>query len=147
MAKAALCALMTRSWQKHGEPPPDAAAAGIGFALLLVPLYFVSASLLNQVGFTWLFTPIEQLLSHTGPMAIFNLLSPIVLLGTLIASLLLNLTVLISISRRLGPTGSERVLEVRVRLWNLAAAATSLLLIGVLLGYAFLENFGTRTPV
>jgi hypothetical protein len=34
--------------------------------------------------------------------------------------------------------------KVCVRSWNLAATGLSLWLTGVLLGYAFLENFGTQ---
>jgi uncharacterized membrane protein YqhA len=40
--------------------------------------------------------------------------------------------------------GTIRVVKVRVRSWNLVAIVLGLLLTGVLLGYAFVENFGTQ---
>ena len=64
MATTACFGVLTHSWRKHGEEPPYAAAAAVGFTLLLIPLYFVCASLLNQFGVKWLFAPIEQVLSH-----------------------------------------------------------------------------------
>jgi hypothetical protein len=69
MSKAALrnilLNIVTGAWRKEpGQEPPYAAAAGISFILLLAPFYFVSASLLNQWGITWLFTPIEHWLSR-----------------------------------------------------------------------------------
>jgi hypothetical protein len=100
--------------------------------------------LLNQWGITWFFTPIEHWLSHPGEAAAFNLISPIVLLGALISSVLLNLTTLVSMGREEEGGGTVAVVKLRVRSWNLAAIALSLVLTGILLGYAFVENFGTR---
>jgi hypothetical protein len=145
MTKAALSSILTGAWRKQpGQEPPYATAAGIGFILLLVPFYFVCASLLNQWGITWFFEPIEHWLSHPGQAAAFNIISPIVLLGTMVSSLLLNLTTLISVGREEEAGGTVRVVKLRVRAWNLAAVGLSLVLTGLLLGYAFVENFGTR---
>ena len=50
--------ILTGAGRKQpGQEPPYATAAGIGFILLLVPFYFVSASLLNQWGIPWFFAP------------------------------------------------------------------------------------------
>jgi hypothetical protein len=145
MSKAALHSILTGAWRKQpGQEPPYATAAGIGFLLLLVPFYFVCAALLNQWGITWFFTPIEHWLSRPGQAAAFNIISPIVLLGTLVSSVLLNLATLVSVGREEEAGGTVRVVKLRVRSWNLAAIALSILLTGLLLGYAFLENFGTR---
>jgi hypothetical protein len=143
MSKSALHNILTGAWRKQpGQEPPYAMAAVSSFILLLVPFYFVCASLLNQWGITWLFTPIEHWLSRPGQAAAFNIVSPIVLFGTLISSVLLNLATLVSVGREEG-AGTVRVVKVRVRSWNLAAIGLSLFLAGLLLGYAFLENFGT----
>jgi len=145
MSKAALHNILTGAWRKHpGQEPPYATAAGIGFILLLVPFYFVSASLLNQWGITWFFAPIEHWLSRPGQAAAFNIISPVVLLGTLLCSVLLNLAALVSVGREEEASGTVRVVKLRVRSWNLAAIGLSLLLTGLLVGYAFVENFGTR---
>jgi hypothetical protein len=149
MSKAALrnilLNIVTGAWRKEpGQEPPYAAAAAISFILLLAPFYFVSASLLNQWGITWLFTPIEHWLSRPGQAAAFNVISPIVLLGTLISSVVLNLATLVSVGWEEERGGTVAVVKLRVRSWNLAAIGLSLLLTGILLGYAFVENFGTQ---
>jgi hypothetical protein len=137
--------ILTGAWRKQlGQEPPYATAAGIGFILLLVPFYFVSASLLNQWGITWFFAPIEHWLSRPGQAAAFNIISPVVLLGTLLCTVLLNLATLVSVGREEEGGGTVRVVKLRVRSWNLAAIGLGLLLTGVLLGYAFVENFGTQ---
>jgi uncharacterized membrane protein len=100
--------------------------------------------LLNQWGITWLFAPIEHWLSRPGQAAAFNIISPIVLLGTLLCSVLLNLATLVSVGREEEAGATVRVVKLRVRSWNLAAIGLGLLLTGVLLGYAFVENFGTQ---
>jgi hypothetical protein len=149
MSKAALPNvlhnILTGAWRKHpGHEPPYATAAGIGFILLLAPFYFVSASLLNQWGIPWFFAPIEYWLSRPGQAAAFNIISPVVLLGTLLCSVLLNLATLVSVDREEEAGATVRVVKLRVRSWNLAAIGLGLLLTGVLLGYAFVENFGTQ---
>jgi hypothetical protein len=149
MSKAALHNILhnilTAAWRKQpGQEPPYATAAGIGFILLLAPFYFVSASLLNQWGITWFFAPIEHWLSRPGQAAAFNIVAPVVLLGTLLSSVLLNLATLVSVSREEGAGGKVRVVKLKIRSWNLAAIGLSLLLTGLLLGYAFVENFGTQ---
>jgi hypothetical protein len=143
MSKAALYNVLTGAWRKKPvHEPPYATAAGIGFILLLAPFYFVAASLLNQWGITWFFAPIEHWLSRPGQAAAFNAISPVVLLGTLLCSVLLNLATLVSVGREEEAGGTVRVVKLRVRSWNLAAIGLGLLLIGLLLGYAFVENFG-----
>ena len=135
--------MLRGAWRKHpGQEPPYATAAAIGFVLLLAPFYFVSASLLNQWGITWFFAPIEHWLSRPGQAAAFNAISPVVLLGTLLCSVLLNLATLVSVGREEEAGGTVRVVKLRVRSWNLAAIGLGLLLTGLLLGYAFVENFG-----
>lgn len=55
---------------------------GIGFAFLLAPLYFVSASLLKYgLGIGLLFDPLEAFLSVSQRRDVFNLASPFVFLG------------------------------------------------------------------
>ena len=141
----ALRNVLTGAWHKQlGHEPPYATAAGIGFILLLAPFYFVAASLLNQWGITWFFAPIEHWLSRPGQAAAFNAISPVVLLGTLLGSVLLNLATLVSVDREEEAGATVRVVKLRVRSWNLAAIGLGLLLTTVLLGYAFVENFGTQ---
>jgi len=67
-----------------------------------------------------------------------------VLLGTLLSSVLLNLAILVSVGREKEAARTVRVIKVRIRSWNVAAIGASLLLTGLLLGYAFVENFGQQ---
>ncbi|WP_263366849.1 hypothetical protein [Edaphobacter bradus] len=143
MSNATLRNIVTGAWRKHpGQEPPYTTAVGIGFILLLIPFYFVCACLLNQWGIGWFFTPIEHWLSRPGQAAAFNIISPIVLLGTLASCVLLNLAALVSVGREEEAGERIRVVKLRVRSWNLAAIGLGLVLTGLLLGYAFIENFG-----
>jgi hypothetical protein len=100
-----------------------AVAAQLGLTLLIVPIYFISASALR---------PDAPGLSLLG--------SPVVLLGSLLAALTLNALPVLSVRVR---SDAPPVLSVSLslRFWNLTVIVTSLLLLGVLLGYVFVENF------
>ena len=69
----------------------DRKLAVVGFVLILAPLYFVSASLLEfGLGVGFLFDPLETFLSVAGRRAVFNAVSPFVFLGGLCLALALN---------------------------------------------------------
>ena len=70
----------------------DRKLAVVGFVLILAPLYFVSASLLEfGLGVGFLFDPLETFLSVAGRRAVFNAVSPFVFLGGLCLALALNI--------------------------------------------------------
>ena len=98
----------------------------VGLVLLIIPAYFVAAAVLRQNA---------PALSLMG--------SPILLLGALFAAFALNVLSILSVN-----LGSERprILSVAflLRFWNLTVIVTALLLLAVLLGYAFVENFQAR---
>ena len=98
-------------------------AAQLGLTLLIAPIYFISASALRQDA------PGLSLLG-----------SPVVLLGSLLVAFTLNALPILSISVR---SDAPPVLSVSLslRFWNLTVIVIGLLLLGVLLGYAFVENF------
>ena len=103
-----------------------AVAAQLGLVLLLIPIYFISASVLRQ--------------NAPG----FSLLgSPMILLGSLLVAFTLNALPILSVNLR---SDAPAVLSVSLslRFWNLTVIVTVLLLLGVLLGYAFVENFQAR---
>ena|ERR1700726_2192314 len=103
-----------------------AVAARLGLTLLLVPVYFITASALRQnaPGLTWV-----------G--------SPVILLGALLVAFTINALPILSVNLRAEAPPVLNV-SLSLRFWNLTAIATSLLLLGVLLGYAFVENFQPR---
>jgi hypothetical protein len=103
-----------------------AVAARWGLTLLIVPIYFISASALRQDA------PGLSLLGN-----------PMIVLGSLLLAFTLNALPILSINLR---SDAPPVLSVSLslRFWNLTVIVTGLLLLGVLLGYAFVENFQAR---
>jgi hydrogenase-4 membrane subunit HyfE len=103
-----------------------AVAAQWGLALLIVPIYFISASALRQDA------PGLSLLGN-----------PMILLGSLLLAFTLSALPILSVNLR---SDAPPVLSVSLslRFWNLTVIVTGLLLLGVLLGYAFVENFQAR---
>jgi hypothetical protein len=123
----------------------DYKLAGIGFILLLAPLFFVSASLLKYgLGIGLLFDPLEAFLSVSQRRYVFNLVSPFVFLGGLGSALALNAYAVLrlSVSREDGTIVST--VRLRMKFLNVVVVAVSSLLLVTLLGYAFLENFTHR---
>lgn len=101
-------------------------SARVGLMLLVLPGYFIGASVLRQNA---------PGLSFVG--------SPFILLGALLVACALNAMSILSVNLR---SDAPRVLNVSLslRFWNLAVMATGLLLLAVVLGYAFVENFQAR---
>ena len=123
----------------------DHKLAGLGFVLLLAPLFFVAASLLKYgLGIGFLFDPLEYFLSEPGRRYVFNLISPIAFLGGLGLAVAANLyaVVRLSVGREDGTVVSPVRLEVKYA--NIAVILVSLALLVTLVGYAFLENFTHR---
>jgi hypothetical protein len=119
--------------------------AVVGSVLLLTPLYFVSASLLKYgIGIGFLYDPLEAFLSVAGRRAVFNALSPFVFLGGLCLALALNTYAVTRLNVRRQEGAIVSTIRLRLRLSNIAVAAVSILLLGTLLGYVFLENFTYR---
>jgi hypothetical protein len=136
-------ATVRNSWR--GQDRRGARAAAIGLILLLIPGYFIAASLLNKVGVTFFFAPIDHWLSHPPEARIFNVISPVVLLGTLLLVFVLNAATLLRIGKEQEPGGGAvNVIQLKLKFWNLAAMVLSFGFTGVLLVYAFLENFVPR---
>jgi hypothetical protein len=109
-------------------------------------MIFVVASLLKyELGIGLLFDPLEALLSRPGRWHVFNLVSPVVFLGGLILALGLNAQAIL----RLNVGGEEGVIvgavRLELRLWYIGVAIASLLLLGTLVGYLFIENFVYRS--
>ena len=124
----------------------DYKLAGLGFALLLAPLFFVSASLLKYgLGIGILFDPLDKaLMSDPANLRVFNLVSPVVFLGGLGLALVVNVYAVLqfNFSREDGTIVSTVRLE--AKFWNLAVALLSVVLLSTLVGYLFLENFTHR---
>ena len=88
--------------------------------------------------------PLEFFLSEPGRHYVFNLVSPVVFLGGLVLALVLNgySFVRVGVSRENGAIVGTARLEMKIA--NVVVTAVSLLLLGVLVGYVFVENFAYR---
>ena len=103
-----------------------ATAVRVGLVSLIVPAYFVIASALR--------------LNAPGLSLIA---SPIIIVGALLLAFVLNALPILSINFR-SDTPSVLNVSLSLRFWNLAVIVADSLLLLILLGYAFVENFQAR---
>ncbi len=102
----------------------------------------MSASLLKYgLGIGFLLDPLDRaFLSDPESLHVFNLVSPVVFLGGLVLALALNTHAVLqlNISKEDGALAST--VRLRIKFLNIAVAASSFLLLGMLMGYVFLET-------
>jgi hypothetical protein len=123
----------------------DHRLAGIGFVLLVVPLFFVVSQVLKyELGIGFLADPLDAFLADPERARIFDLLSPILFLGALGFALALNAYAVLRLNVDWEDGAIVSTARLEMKLANLAVAAASLLLLITLVGYAFLENFAYR---
>jgi hypothetical protein len=115
--------------------------AGLGFVLSVVPLYFVTAAVLNYgFGVGALFGPLEKFFADPVRLRILNqVITPILFFGGPAVALALNLY---AVRRRERRDASDAPRSARkARGWNVAIAVLSGLLLVTIATYGFLENF------
>ena len=113
----------------------------IGFILLLAPLYFVAANVMQyQVGVPILYGPLEYLYSNPRIFDWFNILSPILFLGGLLLAILCNLVPIVRFSIRREADSIVSTITVDPHWLNLAVIGLSGLLLAILIGYVLVEN-------
>ncbi len=123
----------------------DRRLAVVGLLLLLAPLYFVSASLLEYgLGVGFLFDPLEAFLSVAERRIVFNVVSPFVFLGGLCLALALNTYAVARLNFRREEETMVSIVRLKLKSSNIAVAVISILLLATLVGYVFLENFTHR---
>ena len=123
----------------------DRRLAVVGSLLLLAPLYFVSASLLEYgLGVGFLFDPLEAFLSVAERRIVFNVVSPFVFLGGLCLALALNTYAVARLNFRREEETMVSIVRLKLKSSNIAVAVISILLLATLVGYVFLENFTHR---
>ena len=104
----------------------DDVSAALGFALLILPTYFVAMSALR----------------YDAPGLPF-LGNPVLLLGALLIAVALNAVSVLSAKLEHAKPPVLRI-SLSLRAWNLAEIVFALLLLGALSTYLFVENFTPR---
>ena len=113
--------------------PSPRTLALVGTVLLLPTLLLVSASILKyQLGVAFVYDTFESLIRAVD--------SPVVILGGLLGATLLNLWPTVRLSLKRDSDAVVGTVTVRRRGWNLAAVATSVVLLGMILTYLVGEN-------
>jgi len=119
----------------------DTALALIGFVLSAPALFFVSASLLKYgLGVGQLFDLLGGILSNPERLRTFNLVSPFVFLGGLLAALVLNLYPQVGLQVRREGKRFVLTITAEAKPINLAIIGLCSLLLVTLVGYVALEN-------
>jgi hypothetical protein len=114
--------------------------AGLGFVLSVVPLYFVTAAVLNYgFGVGALFGPLEKFFADPVRLRILNqVITPVLFFGGPAVALALNLYAV----RRRGRGDADSTRSAgKARGWNVVVAVLSGLLLLTIATYGFLENF------
>lgn len=115
----------------------------VGLVLITPAFYFVVANVLKySFGIAFLATPLDYFYANSSRFRIFNTVSPIVFLTGLSAALVLNSAAILRLRWFREPDEIVSILKLKTRLHNLLVAGFSLMLLALLLLYAFLENFG-----
>jgi hypothetical protein len=115
--------------------------AGVGFVLSVVPLYFVAAAVLNYgFGVGALFGPLERFFADPARLRLLNqVITPVFFFGGPLVALALNVYA-VRRRRQRGDDGPPRSAG-RARVWNVAVAVLSGLLLLTIVAYGLLENF------
>lgn len=123
----------------------DKKLASLGLLLVLPAFYFVSASILKYgLGIGYPFDALDIFYSNPRRLRIFNLVSPIVFLGSLCLACAFNACAILHLNIRKEKDAFISTITVKAKFWNLAVVGVSALLLATLMGYAFVENFAWR---
>jgi len=114
----------------------------LGVVLCFPAFYFVSANILKyQFGIGFMAEPLQYFYNDPVISKYFNLTSPFVLLGSLTLAILLNAISIFQFQLSKSKDIISGPLSVKTKILNIAAIGLGGLLICVLLGYAFIENY------
>ena len=115
----------------------------VGLILVFPAFYFALTNILKyNLNIDFLPMPWEGLQSNPKLFFLFNNLSPVIFLGGLAAALLINLFSILRIEFSKNPDHFIGKLILIPKTANLAVVCASAFIIVLMLGYAFVENFG-----
>lgn len=121
--------------------PSPSRAAVLGLVLLAPAALFLLANILNELGIGFLYTLIDPLISGPRRRQVFNLVSPVVFLGGLVAALLVNAWAIARLDLQCGQNKLVSTLTIEPRTPNVALILTVGLMLATFVAYAFVENY------
>ena len=127
------------------RPSPSKAVVW-GLLLAAPAALFLLANVLNELGISLLYAPIEAFTSGPQRQQIFNLVSPVAFLGGIAAALLLNFLAIAELDLRREQHRLVSTLTIEPRTLNVVLILAIGLMLLTLAAYALVENFAiTRT--
>jgi hypothetical protein len=128
--------------------PSPSRAAMLGLLLAAPAALFLLANVLNELGISLLYSPIEALTSGPQRQQIFNLVSPVVFLGGITAALLLNFLAIAQLDLRWEQKRLVSTVTIEPRTLNVVLILAVGLMLTMLVAYAFLEDWASiRTHI
>jgi hypothetical protein len=121
--------------------PSPYRAAMLGLFLAAPAALFLLANVLNELGITLFYAPIDALISGPQRQQIFNLVSPVVFLGGIAAALLLNFLAIARLDLRWEQKRLVSTVTIEPRTLNVVLILAVGLMLTMLVAYAFVENF------
>jgi len=122
------------------RPSPSKAVVW-GLLLAAPAALFLLASVLNELGVSLLYAPIEAFASGPQRQQIFNLVSPVVFLGGIATALLLNFLAVAQLDLRWEQKRLVSTVTIVPRTLNVTLILAVGLMLASFVGYAFVENF------
>ena len=116
-------------------------AAMWGLLLAAPAGLFLLANILNELGISLLYAPIDALNAGPQRQHIFNLVSPVVFLGGIGAALLLNFLAIAQLDLRWEQKRLVSTVTIEPRALNLALILAIGMMLAMFVAYAFIENF------
>jgi len=114
----------------------------MGILLCLPAFYFVSANILKyQLGIGFIAEPLQYFYDDQGILKYFNLFSPFFLFGSLALAIFLNAVSIFQLHVSKSKNTITGTVSVKRKIFNLIAVGFGGLLMCILLGYAFVENY------
>lgn len=112
----------------------------ISLVALIPALLLIIPGLSQSLGYMAPNNAMDNLYTNAPYLEILR--SPVLLLGGLLLAFLLNLLPALTLRFKQGPEGLTGVLTFKPALLHWAIIGMSLLMVGIILIYAFVENFG-----
>jgi hypothetical protein len=135
--------ISNRYFKKHPAISKYKVFCVVGILLALPALYFVTASIMKfQFGYSFLFNPVDDLLSTTNGQQNFNAITPFLFGGGLGLSFFLNAFSQLELVKNKNGLLPFRVVRMRINLYNLSVVILTGFIGMLIMSYLVIENLG-----